>query len=80
MNAEELIRTAAKGNNMPVSEMAEADELQKTVNRLLHLDDAESEAEAAFNLKILLSLVYVAGKIRGKQDDRRRRQRSARPR
>lgn len=73
MDAEKLIRTAAKGNNIVARDIVEAGKLQAEAVRLLFLDVAADEKAAAYNSKVLLAAVYVAGKIRGKQEERARR-------
>ena len=77
MDAEKLIRTAAKGNNIVARDIVEAGKLQAEAVRLLFLDVAEDERAAAYNSKVALAAVYVAGKIRGKQEERERRRQRA---
>ena len=77
MDAERLIRTAAKGNNILARDITEVGRLQAEAVKLLFLDVAEDERAAAYNSKVLLAAVYVAGKIRGKQEERERRRQRA---
>lgn len=74
MNAETLIKTAAKGDNLTKQQIKEAVALYEEAEQWRgHIFRRQG---LTFEFKLMLAAVYVAGQIRGKQEDRRRRKRA----